>query len=155
MHTFIWFSYCRIYFFLEEWRYFTVEIISMYIISMVLTCMKMYAEAYLKLSQTCQTWWTLLWKSRKSFIVDVLSVSKYTSGICFTLEKVYTMSICHFGLRNPGYKPTLNFLSIKFEISFDLKLFRPLKLVSCIDKVRINMLNNLQIPRLSPTFILS
>ena len=154
MHTFLWFSYCQIYFFLEEWRYFTVEIISMHIISMVLTCMKMYAEAYLKLRQTSMVN-LLLWKSWKSFIVDVLPVSKYTSGICFTLEKVYTMSICHFGLRNPGYNPTLNFLSIKFEISFDLKLFRPWKLVSCIDKIRINMLNNLQIPRLSPTFILS
>ena len=62
---------------------------------MVLTCMKMYAEAYLEL---------------KRFILDVLPVSKYASDICFTVEKVYRISVCHFGSRNPGYSHVLNFL---------------------------------------------
>ena len=76
----------------------------MYIISMVLTFRtqsNIYGEAS-------------LWKSRKSFIVDVLPVSKYASGISFAVEKVYRMSICYFGLWNPGYIPTLNLLRINF-----------------------------------------
>ena len=55
-----------------------------------------------------------LWKSRKTFIADVLPVSKYAFGISFTVEKVYRNSICHFGLRNPRYTPALNFLGINF-----------------------------------------
>ena len=43
-----------------------------------------------------------LWESRESFIVDVLPVSICSSGIIFTVENVYRMSIRHFGLRNPG-----------------------------------------------------
>ena len=53
-------------------------------------------------------------KITKSFIVDVLPVSKYASGISFTVEKVYTMSIYHFRLKNPRCSPALNFLRINF-----------------------------------------
>ena len=53
-------------------------------------------------------------KSRKFFIVDVLPGSKYTSGIGFTLEKVYKMSICHFGLKKSWMQSCLE-LSERFQ----------------------------------------
>ena len=52
----------------------------------------MYAEAHLEPSRTSAV--ELLWENyEKSFIVDVRMGSKYVSGITFTVEKVYRMSI--------------------------------------------------------------
>ena len=52
----------------------------------------MYAEAYLEPSRT-STMGASLWKSQKSFIVDVRLGSKFASGISSTVEKVYRMSV--------------------------------------------------------------
>ena len=72
----------------------------------------MYAEAYLEVSQTSMV--ELLCENHEKAYCYVLSGSKYTSGIRFTVEKVYRMSICHFGLRIPGYNPALNFQRMNF-----------------------------------------
>ena len=53
-------------------------------------------------------------KSQKSFIVDVLPDSKCASGISFTVEKVYRMSICHFGLKKSWIKSCLELSKDKF-----------------------------------------
>ena len=67
-------------------RYFTVKIFIMHITSMGLNCKYVYAEAHLEPSRKS-------FKLRKSFIVDVQMGSKYASGITFTAETVYGMSI--------------------------------------------------------------
>ena len=85
--------------------------------------MKMYTEAHLEPNQTSMV--KPLCENQKKLYFKCSTVSKYASGIGFTVEKVYRMSICHFGLRNPGYNPALNFLRINIEIYFDLNLFRP------------------------------
>ena len=63
----------------------------MHIISMKLTCMQMYIEAYLQPTGTSMVE-ILGKKTQESFIVDVLLGSTYTSNIGFTVEKVYRLS---------------------------------------------------------------
>ena len=64
---------------LQDKRYFTAKIIHMYIISMRLACMYMYAGAYFGPSRT-STVKLLCENHKKSFIVIVQMVSKYASG---------------------------------------------------------------------------
>ena len=63
---------------------------TMHIISMGLTCMWVYVETYFE-SSICGR--ASLRKLRKSLAEDVRMGSKYASGITFTGEKVYRMSI--------------------------------------------------------------
>ena len=53
--------------FLSEKAYFTAKIFNMHIISMELSCMQMYAEVYLKPSQTSMA--ELLWKNHKKTLL--------------------------------------------------------------------------------------
>ena len=59
---------------------------------MGLTCMQMYAEAYLEPSGTFMAE-LLCKKSQESFIVEARLGSKYAFGIGFMVEKVNRMSI--------------------------------------------------------------
>ena len=69
-------------FFVRE-RYFTAKVFNIHTISMGL--------AHLQPSRTSTV--ELLWENKKNFILDVRLGSKYASGISFTVEKVYRMSV--------------------------------------------------------------
>ena len=73
---------CFILFFVRE-KYFTAKVFNMHTISMGL--------AHLQPSRTSTV--ELLWENKKKFILDVRLGSKYASGISFTVEKLYRMSI--------------------------------------------------------------
>ena len=51
----------------------------------------MYAEVYLRAQSNI--YGGTFQKSQKSFIVDVRPGSKYASGTCFAVEKIYRMPI--------------------------------------------------------------
>ena len=78
----------------------------------------MYAKAYLKPSRTSTVdvykLQASLRKLQKSFVLDVWPCSKYTSGVGFTVEKVFRMSIYVWYYQSLLQKIVFDFLFLEF-----------------------------------------